>query len=180
VYPDINPCAGARRAVGWSAPAKAGVERGMPGERVQRQVDRLLNEAESALAQRDWIAAAWGRMSHSAGTPLAFWVASEKGDSEHLGLSSARVVRSRAVVSFAGIYDLSRPWPEDSWCHTRVPAVLGGSAAVVPDRYAAVSPRDLLPLGVPQLVIHGTVDGTTPIGESSAYVEEARAAAGPT
>jgi dipeptidyl aminopeptidase/acylaminoacyl peptidase len=39
----------------------------------------------------------------------------------------------------------------------------------VPDRYAAASPVDLLPLGVPQMLIHGIDDDNVPVEISETY-----------
>jgi pimeloyl-ACP methyl ester carboxylesterase len=46
----------------------------------------------------------------------------------------------------------------------------------VPDRYAATSPAALVPLGVPQLLVHGARDDIVPPAQSSGYAAAARAA----
>ncbi|HEX3272728.1 MAG TPA: prolyl oligopeptidase family serine peptidase, partial [Ktedonobacterales bacterium] len=46
----------------------------------------------------------------------------------------------------------------------------------VSERYSAASPAALLPLGVPQLLIHGTADDSVPFELSEMYVEAASAA----
>ena len=48
-----------------------------------------------------------------------------------------------------------------------------------PRRYRAASPLALLPLGVRQLIIHGTADDTVPIEIARRYAEAARAAGDP-
>jgi pimeloyl-ACP methyl ester carboxylesterase len=53
---------------------------------------------------------------------------------------------------------------------------LGGEPAGVPKRYAAASPRALLPLGVPQLVVHGTADAAVPYAIGADYHAAAVAA----
>src|SRR6185503_6890806 len=55
-------------------------------------------------------------------------------------------------------------------------ALLGGEADAVPERYAIASPAALLPLGVPQLLVHGTRDDIVPAGQSRDYAAAARAA----
>jgi pimeloyl-ACP methyl ester carboxylesterase len=46
----------------------------------------------------------------------------------------------------------------------------------VPDRYAAASPSRLLPIGTPQLLVHGARDENVPVTLSRSYAEAARAA----
>ena len=53
---------------------------------------------------------------------------------------------------------------------------LGGTPKEFPDRYAAASPRALLPLGVPQLLVHGSEDDCVPVEMSRNYVAAARKA----
>ncbi|MFL5660704.1 MAG: alpha/beta hydrolase family protein, partial [Ktedonobacteraceae bacterium] len=52
----------------------------------------------------------------------------------------------------------------------------GGSCSAVPERYSAASPAALLPLGVPQVLIHGTADDRVPFAMSQAYAAKAQAA----
>ena len=42
------------------------------------------------------------------------------------------------------------------------------------DRYTNCSPVCLLPLGVPQLIVHGTVDDRVPLETVQIYVKEAK------
>jgi dipeptidyl aminopeptidase/acylaminoacyl peptidase len=57
-----------------------------------------------------------------------------------------------------------------------VQELLGGSFTDLPERYAAASPAALLPLGVPQVLIHGTADDRVPFEMSLAYTQAAQAA----
>jgi dipeptidyl aminopeptidase/acylaminoacyl peptidase len=52
--------------------------------------------------------------------------------------------------------------------------LLGGTISSVPERYAAASPAAMLPLGVAQVLIHGTSDDSVPIEISQAYAKAAR------
>jgi dipeptidyl aminopeptidase/acylaminoacyl peptidase len=54
--------------------------------------------------------------------------------------------------------------------------LLGGTPNDVPERYATASPAALLPLGVPQVLIHGTADTNVPIVISRAYARKAKEA----
>jgi hypothetical protein len=53
---------------------------------------------------------------------------------------------------------------------------LGGSPAEVPERYRSASPIHLLPVGVPQVIVHGTSDETIPAVWSQNYQKAAQAA----
>lgn len=91
---------------------------------------------------------------HSAGGQLALWLAAQEA------------IALRGVVSLAGVADLRRGW-ELGLSRGVVGEFLGGSPAEVPERYAAASPIELLPMRVPQRVVHGTADTVVPfeIGE---------------
>lgn len=96
-------------------------------------------------------------IGHSAGGQLALWAASR--------------VRL-PVVALAAVSDLhesaERVGPEGA-----VARFLGGMPSDVPDRYAAASPRQLLPLGVRQILLHGDADPDVPFEQSAAYAEAA-------
>ena len=55
----------------------------------------------------------------------------------------------------------------------RAGRLLGGGPGEVPDRYAAVDPARLLPLPVPVVVVHGTLDLQVPVGIGRDYVAAA-------
>src|SRR5262249_59896668 len=57
-----------------------------------------------------------------------------------------------------------------------VPDLMGGSPGAAADRYMVGSPRELLPLGVPQFLVHGEADDIVPVELSAGYAERARAA----
>ncbi len=81
----------------------------------------------------------------------------------------------RGVVSLAGVADLRRAW-ELGVGHGLVEAFLGGSPAEVPDNYRQASPKELLPLGIPQRLVHGTEDDVVPFEISDSYMKAAKAA----
>jgi acetyl esterase/lipase len=54
-----------------------------------------------------------------------------------------------------------------------VPALLGGRAGEVPERYAWASPSSLVPTGVPTLAVHGEVDAVVTAEYSRSYYREA-------
>ncbi len=95
-------------------------------------------------------------VGHSAGGHLALWLAGRRRLSE--GAPGAQpLVLPRAVVAQAGVCDLVAG-AHDGLGGGAVMALLGGSPDDVPDRYAVASPAALLPLGVPQLLVHGLHD----------------------
>jgi len=79
----------------------------------------------------------------------------------------------RGVVGLAPIADLARGAAEHV-CGEAVPGLLGGSPAQRPERYSIASPFALLPLGVPQEIVHGRADRIVPVALSEAYVAAAR------
>ncbi len=54
--------------------------------------------------------------------------------------------------------------------------LMGGSPEKRGERYAVADPAQLLPVGVPQVLVHGDRDGAVPITLSRRYVERAAAA----
>jgi acetyl esterase/lipase len=102
-------------------------------------------------------------IGHSAGGHLALWAAA----CSRLAL--------RGAVAQAGVVDL--------WVAERlrlsagvVGELLREAPPAPPARYAATSPRELLPLGVPQLLVHGARDDIVPVSMSRSYAEAAREA----
>jgi acetyl esterase/lipase len=99
---------------------------------------------------------------HSAGGHLALWLAGRQRLTGGVGASPR--VRPVAAVSQAGVCDLERGWRDDLG-DGAVEGLLGplaeGSAL-----FAAASPAALVPLGVPQLLVHGSEDDVVPLSQS--------------
>jgi acetyl esterase/lipase len=107
-------------------------------------------------------------IGHSAGGHLALWAAT-RAESQ---------VPVYAVVGQAAVTDLaqaSRLGLSDG----AVDELLGGGPGEVPDRYAAASPVQRLPLGVPTLLVHGARDDTVPVTFSLEFRAAAVAAGDP-
>jgi acetyl esterase/lipase len=115
-------------------------------------------------------------VGHSAGGQLALWAAARarRGNS---GMAVPRVAVA-AAVGLAPVADLIRAH-ELALSQGVVAELLGGSPAEHPERYRAASPIALVPLGVRQLIIHGTADETVPIEIARRYAEAAQAAGDP-
>ncbi len=101
---------------------------------------------------------------HSAGGTLALWAAARR--------HAMAGVEIRGVVSQAGIGDLARAHAL-SLGGGAVDSLMRGGPADVPARYAAASPVALLPLGVRQLLLHGTEDDAVPIALARACADAA-------
>ena len=104
-------------------------------------------------------------IGHSAGGHLAAWLATRP---------DARV-RLTAVVAQAGVLDL-RLASELRLSRAVVHRFLGGTPAAAQERYAAASPAERLPLGVPALLTHGGRDEVVPPLMSERFAAAAKAA----
>lgn len=101
-------------------------------------------------------------VGHSAGGQLALWAATR---------TQGR--RPSYVVALAGLCDLvvGHELGEGAVC-----TFLGGGPEEVPERYAEASPRARVPLGVGQLLVHGSDDDVVPARLSEEYAAAARLA----
>jgi len=109
---------------------------------------------------------------HSAGGTLALWAAGRHRLPAGAPGSSVQVTVS-AAVSLAGVVDLIAA-DTSAVGGDAVARLLGGGAGAVPDRFAMASPAALVPLGVPQALIHGLLDTVVPPSMSEAYATLAR------
>jgi acetyl esterase/lipase len=115
-------------------------------------------------------------VGHSAGGQLAFWAAARPTLPAGAPGSSPRV-SIRAVVSQAGVLDLTLAaglMPSS----TPTKALLGDPTTQF-ERYVLASPRERLPLGIPQLVLHGDQDETVSMRIATSYATAARNAGDP-
>ncbi|HTK23808.1 MAG TPA: alpha/beta hydrolase [Gaiella sp.] len=109
---------------------------------------------------------------HSAGGHLALWLAARHRLASGVGASPR--VRPLAAVSQAGVCDLERAWRDDLG-DGAVEALLG-PLAEGSERLAAASPAALTPLGVPQLLLHGSEDDVVLLSQSRDYCARDRLA----
>jgi acetyl esterase/lipase len=115
---------------------------------------------------------------HSAGAPLALWLAARARLPASSPLRGSDPIGIKGVAALGGPGDLADFARYDAdICGTRViERLLGGARQSVPDRYAQVSPIELLPLRARQLFIVGADDPVMPAGSRDAYVAAARKA----
>ena len=110
-------------------------------------------------------------VGHSAGGQLAFWAAARQTLPNEAPGEHPRIT-IRAAVSQAGVLDLtlaSGLMPSS----TPTRALLGDPKAQY-ERYVMASPRERLPLGIPQLVLHGDRDDTVSMRIATSYATAAR------
>lgn len=125
-------------------------------------------------------------IGHSAGGHLAFWLAARPRIPANSPLAGSQDARSETsaplelvgAISQAGVLDLEMAW-KLHLSNDAVVELLGKTWPDAPDRYTAASPAALLPLGVPQVLLHGTQDTDVPIEISRRYAERARVAHDP-
>ncbi len=118
-------------------------------------------------------------LGHSAGGHLALWVAGQHNMSPASRLSSPKLtIPIHRVISLAGVTDLLAMYQV---LHGSSPVgeLIGLAPDEDPDRYRQASPIALLPLGVPQVLIHGTEDNRVPIEQSREYRRQAESLGDP-
>ncbi len=114
-------------------------------------------------------------MGHSAGGHLALWYAGAAhlpADSE---LRVERPLHTRGIVALAPVTDVFAAYEANASNGVAI-EFIGGRPGEYARRYAHSSPRSLVPLRTPQILIHGTNDDSVPYDMSVKYVSVARAA----
>jgi len=175
----IGPLAAALAAEGWPVAVIEYRRTGQPGGGWPGTFDDVRAAVRAAPAVVDRALAAAGRpalppgailLGHSAGGHLALWYA--VGDLDSWGPTGLRGVLALApVADLADAHALNLDGGA-------VAALLGGSPAEVPRRYAATDPCGLPPPTVPAIVLHGTLDNHVPPTLSRRYAGAAAASGG--
>ncbi len=116
-------------------------------------------------------------MGHSAGGQLALWAAARWRLPLNSELHADDPLHISGALSLAGIIDM-RTYLEHGLerCVGGELRVMGGNFDRYPERYAQVSPAELLPLGVPQVLVWGDQDEIVPEELSADYETRARSA----
>lgn len=102
-------------------------------------------------------------IGHSAGGHLALWTAATAG----------AVDAAVALAPVADLFEADRRDLSDG----AVRDLLGGDSVMLPDLYRSASPAALVPLGVPQLIVHGDADDAVPLQMAVDYAAKAIEAA---
>jgi acetyl esterase/lipase len=112
-------------------------------------------------------------VGHSAGGHLALWAAARKRLAESSSLHMKDPLPVSAVVNLAGpgrLQTLQAEHLQKVCGSVPVPQLLGGEIDEVPERLREGSPADMLPLGVPQILITGSLDWLIPPAFGEEYV----------
>jgi acetyl esterase/lipase len=98
---------------------------------------------------------------HSAGGQLALWLAKQN------------TLPLLSVVALAAVSDLKLAW-KLNLNNGAAGELLGGSPDQVPARYAAASPLQLLPIAIPQTMVHGDGDDVVPYEMSETFAKASK------
>ena len=117
-------------------------------------------------------------LGHSAGAHLAHWAAARGRLKPGSALYQAHALVPAGVINLAGRADMTVGIEEyESGCFMPViHELIGGTPSEVPDRYAQVSLPALLPIGVRQTLIWGSLEDYVPETQAREFVAAARAA----
>ncbi|OLR92666.1 alpha/beta hydrolase family protein [Actinokineospora bangkokensis] len=85
-----------------------------------------------------------------------------------LGICLAKRGGVRGVLSLSGVLDL-RATAEQGLGEGAAEPFLGGSPEQVPEVYAAASPVELVPVGVPVTCLHGDADQRVPLEQAERF-----------
>ena len=138
---------------------------------VARAFDHTARGRYADRVDRDRLAV----VGHSAGGHLALWLASRGGVPPGGPGAAPSLPRPSLVVAQAPVAGLAEG-ARLGLGGGAVQALLGGTPAQVPERYAAADPTALLPTGVRSVLVHADGDDLVPIIQSTAYVKAATAA----
>lgn len=143
---------------------------GYPGtfQDVARGTDRLRTLAQRYPLDLDRLVAT----GHSAGGHLALWAAARPRLPATSPLRTEAPLPIAAVVAVAGMPDLAEA-ARSKLCGTSVAQLLGGEPT--PAKLQDTSPLALLPLQLPQVLIHGGLDRIVPAAASADYRAQAAA-----
>jgi acetyl esterase/lipase len=109
-------------------------------------------------------------IGHSAGGHLALWLAARNRLPSKGLLYKENPLPIGGVIALAAVGDLGRPDLQEI-CGGVIPKLMGGTPDDFPNRYAQGSPLELLPFGVPQILIQGAQDPIVPMESVREYYE---------
>lgn len=142
---------------------------GFPGTLadVATAIDQLRDLADDFPLDLDSVAV----VGHSAGGHLALW-AGQRSRIPSGAVGAEPAVTPALVVGQAPVSDLTSAALSGMGAGA-VADLMGGGPNDRVDHYALADPASLLPVAVPQLIVHGTVDDDVPVDASRAYLRSA-------
>lgn len=114
-------------------------------------------------------------MGHSAGGHLALWLGAQFQLSPLSEIQVGGLPRISGIVSLAGIINLTTYFAPNG-CGGNVINLMGGTPESYPDRYREGTPTSFLPLGTPQVLVHGAKDEIVPLDHVISYYDKAKSA----
>jgi len=120
---------------------------------IAQSAARMLEVADQYSLDTSRVIAA----GHSAGGQFALWLAALPKIHDNALFASVKLVKLRGVLALAPAPDLVA-LHKAGVCGDVVDKLMGGSPAAFPERYALGSPIELVPIGLPQLLVEGTYD----------------------
>ena len=110
-------------------------------------------------------------VGYSAGGHLAIWLAARHKLPANSQLYTPQPLALKGVVALGGVPDLKafRSRGMKTCLTDIVGDLLGSSPELIAKHYNEASPKELLPLGVPQILIYGTEDPAVPAEFGQAY-----------
>src|SRR5699024_7375251 len=121
-------------------------------------------------------------LGHSAGGHLALWTAARNKISQTSDLYMKNPINIHGCVSLAGVNDLAsvhdiyeyKNNALDQYLENPVQKFMKQHPAENTIRYKESSPIEMIPLNIPQIIVHGAMDIHIPIGISEKYVNVAK------
>ncbi len=128
---------------------------GWPGtfQDIAHAADHLLSVASAYSLDTTRVIAS----GHSAGGHLALWLAAREQFENNALFSSAEQIQLKGVLGLAPAPDLAM-LHKKGVCDNVIDKLMGGSPEEFPDRYAIGSVTELVPVGLPQVVLIGSYD----------------------
>jgi acetyl esterase/lipase len=113
-------------------------------------------------------------VGHSAGGQLALWLAAQRGAPLTPARDAPAPIPFCGVAALAGIVDLREYALGTGSCNQSVVPLLGGTSDDVPARYAATSPIECLPMGMPLRLVIGSLDAIVAPAGNDRFATQAR------
>jgi acetyl esterase/lipase len=115
-------------------------------------------------------------IGHSAGGHLALWLAMRSRLPEDSDLYMEHPLDLRGVISMGGVPDLKafREQGKTTCDADVVGNLLGNAPDKIEERYLQASPYEMLPSGVPQILIYGAEEQSVPVAFGKSYLSKAK------